>query len=93
MRDGQYELNALAEPLVTKQDIANDEQLKKHAHWVASFQEHYECFTKENVYDILQSEIGVVFEKVLECAGVYKCTTEGRTAFLKLIDYINNSMN
>lgn len=86
------ELDALAEALLAKQDITNDELLKKHAHWVASFQEHYDSFTKENVYDILQSEIGIVFEKVLECAGVYKCTTEGRTAFLKLINYINNSI-
>ena len=31
--------------------------------------------------DILQEEIGKVFVRVLEDAGVYKCTPEGREAF------------
>ena len=43
-------------------------------------------FTEENVEDILKKEIGIVFMKVLEHAGVYKCTDEGRTAFLRFID-------
>ena len=43
-------------------------------------------FTEENVEDILKKEIGIVFMKVLEHAGVYKCTDEGRAAFLRFID-------
>ena len=31
--------------------------------------------------DILKEEIGRVFVRVLEDAGVYKCTEEGRQAF------------
>ena len=31
--------------------------------------------------EILQKEVGLVFEQVLEDAGVYKCTKEGREAF------------
>jgi UDPglucose--hexose-1-phosphate uridylyltransferase len=30
---------------------------------------------------ILQEEVGKVFAQVLEHAGVYKCTPEGRAAF------------
>lgn len=37
--------------------------------------------TKDNAEDILKEEVGQVFAKVLEDAGVYKCTTEGREAF------------
>ena len=43
-------------------------------------------FTAENVEEILKKEIGIVFKKVLEHAGVYKCTEEGRTAFMRFID-------
>ena len=40
---------------------------------------------QENVMDILKEEIGQVFVKVLEDAGVYKCTKEGREAFDRFI--------
>ena len=36
--------------------------------------------------DILKEEIGEVFVKVLEDAGVYKCTEEGRKAFERFIN-------
>lgn len=38
--------------------------------------------------DILKKEVGVVFAQVLEHAGVYKCTAEGRTAFLRFIESV-----
>ena len=42
-------------------------------------------FTEENVMDILKEEVGIVFTHVLEDAGVFKCTEEGRSAFRKFI--------
>ena len=47
--------------------------------------EKYQGFTQENVMDILQKEIGIVFTAVLEDAGVFKCTEEGRSAFRRFI--------
>ena len=35
-------------------------------------------------------EVGKVFAKVLEHAGVFKRTPEGRAAFLRFIDAVNN---
>ena len=35
--------------------------------------------------DILKEEIGKVFVGVLEDAGVYKCTKEGREAFARFL--------
>lgn len=40
----------------------------------------------ENVMDILKEEVGKVFVGVLEDAGVYKCTEEGRSAFAKFME-------
>lgn len=53
---------------------------------MAEFLPQYDAVTEENLDEILKQEIGKVFVKVLEDAGVYKCTEEGRTAFLRFID-------
>jgi len=37
--------------------------------------------TRDNVWSILQEEVGKVFARVLEDAGVYKCDERGRRAF------------
>ena len=39
--------------------------------------------------DILHEEIGLVFNEVLQDAGVYKCTPEGRAAFERFIAAVN----
>ena len=61
--------------------------IEKHAAWVAAFADNYE-FTEENVVAILQKEIGKTFEAVLEDAGVYKCTDEGRAAFMRFVEQV-----
>ena len=79
------ELEELAECLVNKKEVSSVEGLEKHADWVAEFLPKYPGITRENVWDILKKEIGDVFVKVLEDAGVYKCTKEGREAFSRFI--------
>ena len=37
---------------------------------------------------ILQKEVGIVFAKVLEHAGVYKRTDEGKAAFLRFAESV-----
>ena len=39
----------------------------------------------DNAEALLRREVGAVFAAVLEHAGVYKCTPEGREAFLRFI--------
>ena len=79
------ELEGLCKAIVAGEDLRKDEVLEKHADWVEELKEKY-TFTAENVEEILKKEIGIVFKKVLEHAGVYKCTEEGRTAFMRFID-------
>ena len=78
------EMELLAQAIVSGADIRKDAVLEKHADWVDELKEKYE-FTAENVEEILHKEIGIVFMKVLEHAGVYKATKEGREAFLRFI--------
>ena len=82
------ELTALAEAIVAGKDIAADEVLGKHAAWVAELKTRH-SFTAENAMDIVLQETGRVFAEVLEDAGVYKCTAEGREAFLRFIAFVN----
>ncbi len=74
------ELAALAEALVSGGDLRADERTAKHADWAEELKTR-RCFTQENAMAILQEEVGRVFAQVLEHAGVYKCTPEGRAAF------------
>ena len=79
------ELEQLAKALVAGEDIAADPTVAAHAAWVKTFADRY-TFTEDNVTEILQREIGKTFEAVLEDAGVYKCTAEGRAAFLRFVE-------
>ena len=76
------EMDVLAMYLTEGKDITLDERTAKHAAWVDSFASNYQI-TYDNAGEILQIEIGRTFEAVLEDAGVYKCTKEGREAFLR----------
>ena len=86
------ELTDLAKAIVTDKDIAADEILSKHAPWVAVLKKQY-TFTEENALEIILQETGKVFAAVLEDAGVYKNTEEGRAAFLRFVDHVNREAN
>lgn len=79
------EMKRLGEFIVEGRDIREDEELEKHADWVDSFRDDYE-FMADNVDEIIQKEIGIVFMKVLEHAGVYKNDEAGQQAFMKFIE-------
>ena len=85
------ELAALEEAILTGADIGADPVLSKHASWVEELKTRYR-FTPENTAAILQEEVGQVFCRVLEHAGVYKHTDEGRSAFLRFIDAVNQEV-
>ena len=82
------ELAALEEAILIGTDIAKDETLSKHVVWVEELKEKY-AFTKENAAEILKEEVGQVFAKVLEHAGVYKRNDAGNAAFKRFVAYVN----
>ena len=81
------ELSAVADCLVSGADLRADERTAKHAGWAEAFAKNYEI-TVDNALDIVERETGLVFAKVLEHAGVYARTEEGKTAFLKFLETI-----
>ena len=79
------EMEHLSQCLIKGEDIVSKEDLKKHAAWVEEIKGKYTDINEGNVMDILKEEIGQVFVKVLEDAGVYKYNEEGRKAFDRFI--------
>mgnify|MGYP004455018453 FL=1 len=80
------EMNLLAEYIIEGKDISGNEDIAKHADWANEILSTRHDITSENVMEVLKTEIGKVFVKVLEDAGVYKCTPEGLESFKKFID-------
>ena len=78
------ELAAVADALASGSDLRSSELTAKHADWAEGFSGNY-TITAENALDIVQKETGLVFAQVLEHAGVYKRTPEGKEAFLRFL--------
>ncbi len=84
------EMEKLAEVLVKQgiDAVRKDPLLEKHADWAEEFMSKREV-TVENVNEVIRDEIGKVFAKVLEHAGVYKRDPEGMAAFGRFVDSLN----
>ncbi len=87
------EMAQLKEAVLSGEDLRKNELLEKHADWVDEFLKKYSGegtkISAANIDEIIRHEIGLVFMEVLKDAGVYKCTQEGREAFLKFVDEVN----
>ena len=81
------EMAVLESAILQGANIREDEVLAKHADWAEKWMAETQV-TAENIHGIVQDEIGKVFSKVLECAGVYKRTEEGMKAFDRFIEVI-----
>ena len=79
------EMALLAECLTGDKKLEDYPELEQHAAWAKEIAARRTDLNKDNVDDILKEEIGHVFVHVLEDAGVYKCTDEGRAAFERFI--------
>lgn len=82
------ELAVLGEKMVKGEDLRADPLTASHAEWAERIMQENEI-TADNVTDILQREVGLVFAQVLEHAGVYKRTEEGKKAFLRFAESVN----
>ena len=78
------ELAAVADGLLSGEDLYKNELTASHADWAYEIAEKYEL-NAENIDDIIKLETGNVFAKCLEHAGVYKRNEEGKDAFLRFL--------
>lgn len=79
------EISDLEEAYLSGADIRKDETLSKHADWLDTFKARIDS-NPESIHEIMQDEIGKVFMKVLEDAGVYKRDEAGMAAFDRFVE-------
>ena len=72
--------------LLRREPVSKNGPLAAHREWIGGFAEKYPEISAETVGEILQTEIGLVFEAVLEDAGVFKDTPEGAAAAKRFSD-------
>ncbi len=78
----------MADYIAEGKDVRTNETIEKHGDWVEGFLPKYGTITRENAEDIIRKEAGLVFEQVLEDAGVYKCNEAGRIAFKRFLNSV-----
>ena len=79
------EMSDLERAILSGENLRQNEAMASHADWAEEWIPKYDI-TSENIHSIVQKEIGIVFTKVLEDAGVYKRTPDGIAAFNRFID-------
>lgn len=84
----KMEMELLGTYLVEGKDVATNPLIEKHTEWALELKDKYPEITEENVAGIIEKEVGIIFVKVLEDAGVFKCTDAGRVAFRKFIQIL-----
>ena len=82
------ELEAVKNAILNNDDLRASELTASHADWVEEFLPNHPEFNADNAMDIIKEETGKVFLHVLEDAGVYKCTPEGREAFMHFLESV-----
>ena len=82
------EIALLETAILENRDISNDETLSKHAEWTKEIKAKYSDINENNIDKIIKDEIGLVFAKVLEHAGVYKRNPEGIAAFKRFAESV-----
>ena len=81
------EMSLLKTAMLDGADLESDEVLAKHSDWAKEIAQKHNI-NKDNIDEIIENEIGLVFAKVLEHAGVYKRDESGKKAFLKFIESV-----
>lgn len=79
------EMAELKEALLAGKDLRAEETLAKHADWAEEFCSRHGKPDTASIDGIIEEEIGKVFMQVLEDAGVYKRTPEGREALNRFL--------
>lgn len=67
--------------------LLQDPALSVHAAWFQELKQAHP--TPENVEELVRRDVGVIFSKILENAGVYKRNPVGEAAFLRFIESCN----
>jgi len=83
------EMEEVKQCLLRGECVAEVESVASHGEWAEELVAKYGTFSTDTIDAVIEKEIGDVFVRVLEHAGVYKRTAEGKEAFLRFIEKVN----
>ncbi len=81
------EMLILGKAMVNGEDIAANEAIAAHKDWAEMIMQKYDI-NENNINEILQKEIGIVFTSILGQCGVYSRDDEGKAGFLRFIESV-----
>ncbi len=84
------ELDAVEQALLAGADLRADKRTAAHADWAEELMARRQP-APEELGEVLRQEVGAVFIRVLEDAGVYKRTPEGQEAFMRFVEAVNGT--
>lgn len=79
------ELAAVERVLCEGGDFAADPLCAPHAAWAEGLRARYGAIEVDAVHETVEREVGQVFARVLECAGVFKWDEAGRAAWERFL--------
>lgn len=83
------ELDELKKAMLDKSDLYSNPATAAHAQWAEEILQKHPDFSDSNAQEILEREVGAVFEQVLCDAGVFKRDDKGRACFKKFTDSLS----
>ena len=86
------ELDALATAILSGSDLRADERTAKHADWALSFLPDCAGLGREALRAKLETEVGRVFEQVLEDCAVFPRTEDGDAAFGRYLESLTRAL-
>ena len=75
----------LKDAILENKDITADERIAKHYDWTMKIKAKYDEINADNIDEIIQDEIGLVFTAILGQCGVFDRNEEGKAQFKKFI--------
>jgi UDPglucose--hexose-1-phosphate uridylyltransferase len=84
------ELHLIAEKILNGDDLRTDEKTAKHADWVESFILEYDDISDDNIMEIIQTEVGKAFIKILENCSVFKRDEAGQAQLTRFINTLQS---
>lgn len=85
------ELEEVKKCLLNNVPVDSIDSIASHAPWCEQLIEKYHTFHAETINSVIEDEVGKVFVQVLQHAGVFKRTTEGKEAFLRFVSSVNGN--
>lgn len=69
-------------------EAENNDEINKHIPWIERMMSENSSLTYEEAKELLKEEVGVIFSRVLEDAGVFKRTEKGQVGLEKFLSTV-----